>query len=147
MNARPNLRTAFHEDFKVMVDVAVDVAVQDAGTGPKSRLRWRDPLILQLTDQDDLDALLLHEGRLVQARERDKCLSELKAHLQTQKFNRDRVRTAAKAATRYRDANLRRTDHVGDPAERFTPCVGQADPRGAPLVLGGREHGAKVDAG
>jgi hypothetical protein len=67
---------------------------QDAeDAGSTVQLLWRDPLLLELTEADDLEVLLLRESRLVAAREtRDNCLAELKTHLQEQKYNRDRVR-------------------------------------------------------
>ena len=60
---------------------------------PAPQLRWRDPVLLERTDADDLDVLLLHEGRLVAADERRaKCLASLRSLLRGQKYNRDRVR-------------------------------------------------------
>ena len=60
---------------------------------PVPQLRWRDPVLLERTGADDLDVLLLHEGRLVAADvRRAKCLASLRSLLRGQKYNRDRVR-------------------------------------------------------
>lgn len=56
-------------------------------------LRWRDPLLLQLADESDLELLLYYESKLVQAHAaREECLASVRELLKTQKFNRDRIR-------------------------------------------------------
>ena len=63
-------------------------------SGAQMRLRWREPLLVTLiTDVDDMEMLLLHEGRMLQARERrDAALAAVRTHLHTQQKSRDRIR-------------------------------------------------------
>ena len=57
-------------------------------------LRWREPLLIRQCDDHDLELLIYYEGRLVEAHhERERALAEVRDHLKTQKFTRDRIRS------------------------------------------------------
>lgn len=77
--------------------------------GASLRLIWRDAALMERAHGPDLDVLILLEQRLVKAREkRDKALSALKALLNKQGYERDRVRAhAGEGRTALRDSLVR----------------------------------------
>ena len=65
----------------------------DGGESGK-QLKWFTPDLLAMTDADDRDVLHLHETKLTAEMDaREDCIAEMKAHLQKQKYSRDRVRS------------------------------------------------------